>query len=85
MINLKERMLPTRRESNPQPLNNQSDAHQVEPLRPAFRRSSIVCGRFIRCLRDCGLSWAYLYLNLIRLIKLLLHKKQCRTLLTAVH
>ena len=33
MIDLHERMLPTRRESNPQPSDHQSDAQQTEPSR----------------------------------------------------
>ena len=33
--NLYERMLPTRRRSNPQPPDHQSDTHPTEPLRPA--------------------------------------------------
>ena len=36
MINLHERMLPTRRGSNPQPPDLQSDAHPTEPPRPAL-------------------------------------------------
>ena len=36
MINLHETMLPTRRRSNPQPPNHQSDAHPTEPPRPAL-------------------------------------------------
>ena len=34
-INLHEKILPTRRGSNPQPPDHQSDAHQTEPPRPA--------------------------------------------------
>ena len=34
MINLHERMLPTRRGSNPQPPDHQSDAHPTEPPKP---------------------------------------------------
>ena len=36
MINLRERMLPTRRGSNPQPPDHQSDAHPTEPPSPAW-------------------------------------------------
>ena len=35
MISVHERMLPTRRESYPQPPDHQSDEHPVEPPRPA--------------------------------------------------
>ena len=35
MINLHKRMLPTQRESNPQPPDHQSDAHPTEPPRLA--------------------------------------------------
>ena len=37
MINLNERMLPTWRQSNPQPTDNQSKAHPTEPLKPALK------------------------------------------------
>ena len=35
MIKFHERMLPTRRGSNPRPPNHQSDAHPTKPPRPA--------------------------------------------------
>ena len=35
MISLHERMLPSRRGSNPQPPDHQSDEHPTEPPRPA--------------------------------------------------
>ena len=41
--NLHERMLPTRRGSNPQPPNHQSDAHLTKP------RSRLI---MVNCLRD---------------------------------
>ena len=40
MINLQERMLPTRRELNPQPPDHQTDMHPTEPPRLAVGENS---------------------------------------------
>ena len=45
MTNLHERTLPTRRESNPQPPDHQSDAHPTEQLRPAS--SGVIFDRYV--------------------------------------
>ena len=47
MINFHERMLPTRRGSNPQPTNHQSDARPTDPPRP------IINGRTVQGVISC--------------------------------
>ena len=42
MINLHEKMLPTRQRSNPQPPDHQSDAHPTESLRLASKAKSLL-------------------------------------------
>ena len=41
MINLHERILSTRRRSNPRPPDHQSDVHSTEPPRPAYNHIAV--------------------------------------------
>ena len=55
MINLHERMLPNRRESNLQPPGHQSDAHPTEPPKPAHEQYLIMFGKLLTT-RSCELK-----------------------------